>query len=185
MRDSKSRLPRPALTRSGRSWWRALLSDEGGAATTETVIMIPMYAIVWGCIVYVTNHFQNTIEMRMRIRRDTWAYAYTACTDEPSTNTNFDPPSRGIVPDPSGTTDGGASASGGGAIAGIDDFLSYIPGLTFYTLVGRRDDFTTTRPDVIGGGELHLAADLTILCNERPQGVFSAIVSLVGSIFGF
>ncbi len=184
MRETKSRLSRPALSRSKRSWWRALLADERGAATTETVIMIPMYAIVWGCIVYVTNHFQNTLEMRMRMRRDTWAYAYTACTDEPSTNTSFNS-SRGLVPDASGTTDGGASASGSGALAGIDNILSYIPGLTFQTMVGSRNDFTTRAPGVLGGGNLPLSANLTILCNEQPQGVFDMIVGLVGSIFGF
>jgi hypothetical protein len=30
--------------------------------------MIPMYVIVWGCIVYVTQHFQNTISPRWRAR---------------------------------------------------------------------------------------------------------------------
>jgi hypothetical protein len=166
------------------SWWRKLLADEGGAATTETVIMIPMYAIVWGCIVYVTVHFQNTIEMRMRIRRDTWAYAYTACQDEPDTGTNLDP-SSGIWPDDSGTTDGGSSASGSGALAGIDNILSYVPGLTFTTIRGNRADFHTPRPDVIGGGQLTLAADLTILCNEQPKGVLEMIVDIFKSAFGF
>lgn len=181
MRETKSRLNRPARPRS---WWRALLSDERGAATTETVIMIPMYAIVWGCIVYVTNHFQNTIELRMRMRRDTWAYAYTACTDRPATNTDLrDAP--GLVTDPSGTTDGGESASGAGAIAGIASIMNYIPGLNFTTVEAERGDFSTERPAVIGGGELPVRANMTLLCNERPKGVFEAIVDLVKGIFGF
>jgi hypothetical protein len=171
--------------------WRRLLSDERGTATTETVIMIPMYVIVWGCIVYVTNHFQNTIELRSRIRRDTWAYAYGACQDAPSTGTSMSL-SRGIVPDPSGSSGdpeggarGGGSVLGGGVVGAIDNILSYIPGLNFQTLVGSRSDFRTPRPAVIGGGELRVAADLTLLCNERPQGALSFIWNAVRSAFGF
>lgn len=181
-----SKRPVPHLPRA---WWRRILTDEGGTATTETVIMIPMYVIVWGCIVYVTNHFQNTIELRARIRRDTWAYAYTACEDRPGTGTTLDL-SRGLVPDASGSTDGGeGAASGGGSVAMIggvvDNILSYIPGLNFQTLRGHRADFRTPRPAVIGGGTLAVSADLTMLCNEKPQGALSFIVDAVKSAFGF
>lgn len=187
-KQQKSRLHRPS-----RSFWRALLADERGTATTETVIMIPMYVIVWGCIVYVTNFFQNTIEMRSRLRRDTWAYAYTGCSDRPSTDTNLPDPSRGILPDTTGgafesSSRGGASTGEAGGVGGLlgalDGLISYVPGLTFRTLVGDRRT-GVDRPNVIGGGRLNMTANFTILCNERPQNVFSAIISLVRDAFGF
>jgi hypothetical protein len=174
--------PRSATPR--RPWWRAILDDTRGTATTETVIMIPVFAMVWGCIHYVTVHFAATHEMRSRLRRDTWAYAYTACEDEPDTPTDYTE-SRGLLPDPENTHGEVEGAGGGGALAGIDNFLSYIPGLNFTTLFGERDDFHTPRPAILGGGQMELAADITILCNERPQGVLSAIFDLVRSAFGF
>lgn len=178
------RSPAPAGVRQ--PWWRRFLADTRGTATTETVIMIPVFAIVWGCIHYVTVHFAATHEMRSRLRRDTWAFAYTACQDAPSTPTDLTNRSRGLLPnDPEGTAGTVEGGSGGGALAGIDDILSYIPGLNFETLVGTRSDFHTPRPAILGGGQMDLAADITILCNERPQGVLSAIFDMVRSAFGF
>ena len=190
-RRTNHRAPPLPLRASRRGLLRRLLADERGAATTETVIMIPMYVIVWGCIVYVSQHFQNTIEIRARVRRDTWAYAYGACGDAPGTNTSM-ATSRGLVPDasgasgdPEGSARGGGGTLGGGIVGAIDNILSYIPGLNFRTAVGSRSDFRTRRPAVIGGGELQVAANLTILCNERPQGALSFIWSAVRSAFGF
>lgn len=182
-------------TRRARSWCRRLLEDEGGTATAETVIMIPMFVIVWGCIVYVTNVFQGTIEMRARIRRDTWAYAYTSCEDRPETGTDLDT-SRGIIPDPTGAgaeaegaARGGAGEASGGGISGmvgmLDDILSYIPGLNFESLEGHRNNFSVERPAVIGGGSMTMGADLFILCNEEPTNVFSFVIDAVRSAFGF
>ena len=175
-------------------WWKRLLDDEGGTATTETVIMIPMFVIVWGCIVYVTNVFQGTIEMRARIRRDMWAYAYTGCEDMPSTGTALDT-SRGIIPDPTGAgaeADGaarggaGTAESGGasGIIGMIDDVLSYLPGLNFESLEGHRSDFRVTRPEVIGGGSMSMGASIFVLCNEVPTNAFELIIDQIGAAFG-
>lgn len=182
-------------TRRKETWWKRLLADEGGTATTETVIMIPMFVIVWGCIVYVTNVFQGTIEMRARIRRDMWAYAYTGCEDMPSTGTTLST-SRGIIPDPTGAGPGAESAGRGGAATGsaggigglagiLDTVLSYIPGLNFESLEGNRSDFRVERPSVIGGGSMSMGADMFILCNEVPTNVFSFIIDAVRSAFGF
>jgi hypothetical protein len=182
--------------RSARSWIRRLLDDEAGTATTETVIMIPMYVIVWGCIVYVTNVFQGTIEMRARIRRDTWAYAYTSCEDRPETGTDLDV-GPGLIPDPGagseaeGAATGGAGTAAGstGGLAGlvgmVGDVMRFIPGLTFESLEGHRRNFSVERPAVIGGGSMTLGANLVILCNEEPANVFTFIVDAVRSAFGF
>lgn len=178
---------------SGR-WWSRLLLDEEGAATTETVIMIPMFVIVWGCIVYVTNVFQATIEMRSRIRRDLWAYAYTGCEDMPETGTNFTE-GRGFIPDdPSGAgsdgaaRDGAATGSDGGIgsmVGMVDDILSYIPGLSFRTYEGHRSDFRVERPEVIGGGTMNMGANLYLMCNEVPSNIFEFVINAVRSAFGF
>jgi hypothetical protein len=189
-RRTNHRAPPLPLRASRRGLLCRLLADERGAATTETVIMIPMYVIVWGCIVYVTQHFQNTIELRARVRRDAWAYAYGACQDPPGTNTSI-ATSRGLEPDPTGETGDpegsarGAAGSLGGAFGAIDTIISYIPGLNFQTVVGSRSDFRTRRPAVIGGGELTVSASLTLLCNERPQSALSFIWSAVRGAFGF
>jgi hypothetical protein len=194
MTDQKTRIS-AALSPAGAKgkWWRRLLSDERGTATTETVIMIPMYAIVWGCIVYVTQFFQETHEMRARLRRDTWAYGYTGCTDAPSTLTNIPEPTRGIIPDTTGgafegSASGGGSTGESGGIGGlfnaVDNIISYIPGLNFQTITPNRTT-SLDRPNVIGGGRMNMAADLTLLCNEEPQGVISFVIDAVRSAFGF
>lgn len=172
-----------------KNWIRRLLADEQGTATTETVIMIPMFVIVWGCIVYVTQVFQATIEMRSRIRRDTWAYAYNSCEDMPDTGTTLST-SPGFIPDSTGAgSDAEGAASGGGGVISIlgavSTIMSYIPGLNFESLEGSRSDFRVERPAVIGGGSMSMGADLTILCNEQPQGVISMLVDAVSSAFGF
>ena len=161
---------------------RRLFEDTAGTATTETVIMIPMFAIVWGSIFFVFTFFQRTIEMRSITRRDTWMYAYTACQTTPT----FSGANAGTPATLSCSQDsnfgGDESTSGAGSL--VTTLMRFIPGFTVKMTTGSSTR-TVTRPTVLGGGNMDLRDRLWILRNEQPQGVASFLASLITEFVGF
>jgi hypothetical protein len=141
--------------RARRGFVRRLLADTRGTATTETVIMIPMFAIVWGCIFFVFTFFQRTITMRSLTRGHTWAYSYVGCSGTgPGTNLS--------------TGSGGGIGSSG---SGDGDIDSIVQGLfALQTGTGTRHT-SLTRPRVIGGGTMQLSDAEYVMCNDVPRGV--------------
>ncbi len=161
-----------------RGFVRRLLADTKGTATTETVIMIPMFAIVWGSIFFVFTFFQRTIEMRSLTRRDTWMYAYTACQTRPS----FSGVATGLQCDNDSNFGGDESTSGAGSL--VSTLMRFIPGFSLKMTTGDRTS-TVTRPTILGGGQLNLRDRLWILRNEQPQSVTSFLASLITEFVGF
>jgi hypothetical protein len=146
-----------------------LLADTRGTATTETVIMIPMFAIVWGCIFFVFTFFQRTITMRSLTRAHTWAYSYVGCS--------------GSGPGTTLETQGAGLLSGGGAGDGdVDSIISSLYALR--TGHGQRRA-TVARPRVIGGGSLNISDGLWVMCNDVPRGVADYFGQFVGRLLGF
>ncbi len=144
--DSKS------AARPRRSFVRRLLADTRGTATTETVIMIPMFAIVWGCIFFVFSFFQRTITMRSLTRGHTWAYAYIGCS--------------GTGP---GTTLDSTSASQSISSGGIPGIVDGIIGALFEIRVGHGHRTATVHaPRVTGGDTMNLTDDNYVTCNRVP-----------------
>jgi hypothetical protein len=165
---SSSRTSSPKAS-TARGFVRRLLADTRGTATTETVIMIPMFAIVWGSIFFIFIFFQRTIQMRSMTRGHTWQYSYIGC--------------HGSGPDTQLSTEGGslitAASSGDG---GVDDIISGLFALG--TGHGRRTA-SVTRPTVLGGGSMSLRDDLYVLCNDEPRGNIDYLGTFVSRFFGF
>lgn len=146
------------------SFVRRLLADTRGTATTETVIMLPMFIIVWGCIFFVFVFFQRTIEMRSLTRRDTWLYAYTSCVTDPGNGTELS------APDEARPINLGSMAS---------TIMRFLPGFTIQRSSGARTA-SVSRPQVLGGGSIGLRDRMWVLCNEEPQSVLGMVASLAG-----
>jgi hypothetical protein len=158
--------------RSGRKGFvRRLLADTRGTATTETVIMIPMFAIVWGCIFYVFTFFQRTITMRSLTRGHTWAYSYIGCTGS-APGTTLDRQGGSIIP-------GGSSSSGD---SGVDSIISGLFGLS--TGHGSRSS-SVARPQILSGGSLPIRDELFVMCNDVPAGMGSYLADFAGRLLGF
>ncbi len=158
-----------ARARGKRGFVRRLLADTRGTATTETVIMIPMFAIVWGCIFYVFVFFQRTIAMRSMTRGHTWAYAYVGCSGTgPGTTLNRE--GGGIIP-------GGSSGD-----SGVDSIVAGLFGLS--TGHGSRSS-SVTRPRVLGDGSIAIRDELYVMCNDVPAGMGSYLADFAGRLLGF
>jgi hypothetical protein len=144
------------------------LADTKGTATTETVIMIPMFAIVWGCIFFVFTFFQSTIAMRSMTRGHTWAYSYVGC--------------HGTGP---GTTLGTASA-GSLNNSSIPGIVQTIIGHILEVRWGHGERQThTARPRVIGGGSINMTDELWVMCNRVPMTTGSYFTDFVSNFLGF
>jgi hypothetical protein len=157
-----------ATHRKRPSFVRRLLADTKGTATTETVIMIPMFAIVWGCIFFVFTFFQRTITMRSMTRGHTWQYAYAGC--------------HGSGPGTTLSTEGGsiisAVSSGDSSVDGI------IAGLFALGTAHGHRSASVTRPQVLGGGQIGIRDELYVLCNDEPRSTVSYLAQFVSSFLG-
>jgi len=128
--------------------------------------MIPMFAIVWGCIFFVFSFFQRTITMRSWTRAHTWAYSYVGCS--------------GSGPGTTLEATTGGSISGGSA--GDSDVDSIVQSL-FALQTGHGSRTTTvTRPRVIGGGTMNLSDGQFVMCNDVPRDVVDYTVQFIGRL---
>jgi len=136
--------------------WLGLLRDVAGNATTETVIMIPVFIAIWGGIWYTHQRHRKAVNMAQYTRAHTWEHAFDGCDgDTPGTNTRI---AEGRF-------------SGEGAISGIVDLLfgeGLIPGFAFDEVEGRRTA-SLQRPAVLGEGSVSMGDNLVMLCNEQTQ----------------
>lgn len=156
----------PARKRPG--FVRRLLADTRGTATTETVIMIPMFAIVWGCIFFVFTFFQRTITMRSMTRGHTWAYSYVGC--------------NGTGPGTQLETTGASQIEHSSVTGLAETILGTI--LQIRTGHGHRTT-STARPRVIGGGSINMTDDLHVMCNRVPRSIGGYLSDFAGSLLGF
>lgn len=160
----------PATRRKPRHGFvRRLLVDTRGTATTETVIMIPMFAIVWGCIFYVFVFFQRTIAMRSMTRGHTWAYSYVGCS--------------GSGPGTALERQGGSVISGASSGDGVVDGI--VTGLFALSTGHGSRNSSVGRPRVIGGGSIAIRDELYVMCNDVPAGMGSYLASFAGRLLGF
>ena len=133
-----------------RSFLGRLLRDVLGNATTETVIMIPAFVIIWGGIYYTYLRHERYISMSQFTRADVWAHAYSACEDRrgDTTISNYDSDSEGFI---SGI---------------VSTAMSVMPGFHFDEIEGQRTR-SAQRPAVLGEGSAHMGHNLVVLCNEH------------------
>ena len=148
--------PKKKLRKQGFLSW---LRHVGGNATTETVIMIPLFVGIWGGIWYTHGRYRKAQNMAQFTRAHVWQHAFDACDGDPAGSTDI--ANRGT--DSSGFIDGVVSLLFASGI---------IPGFQFDELEGRRET-SIDRPSVLGEGTVTMGHNLVLMCNERPHDSFS------------
>lgn len=152
MRSTSKRVQKK-LRRPGVLGW---LRDVAGHATTETVIMIPVFVAIWGGIWYTHGRYRKAVNMAQFTRAHVWAHAYSGCDGAP----------------PSGRTRiGERGEDHSGSIDGITSLLfgsGIIPGFQFDEVEGTRDT-SIERPSVLGEGSVNMGYNLVVLCNEQTS----------------
>ena len=162
-RDSKRR-PTKKLRKRSRL---AFFSDITGNATTETVIMLPAFIIIWGCIIYVHQAYTANQDMSMQTRADTWAHAYNDCQGGAMGDTRI----------------GESSQDSSGFIGGIVDLiLTVAPGFDFEVIEGQRNT-SVAKPTILGEGSIALAHNLVVYCNEESRPDESLLEQAWGFFF--
>ncbi|HEY8428457.1 MAG TPA: hypothetical protein VIL20_08795 [Sandaracinaceae bacterium] len=147
------RRARPAKKLRKRGWlgW---LRDVAGHATTETVIMIPVFVAIWGGIWYTHGRYRRAINNAQFTRAAVWTHAFDGCEGGSPNSTELGDRSDNR----DGFIDGAVSLLFGSGI---------IPGFQFDEVEGRRFA-DIDRPAVLGEGNVRMGYNVVVLCNERP-----------------
>lgn len=141
------------LRRTGFLGW---LRDVAGHATTETVIMMPVFIAIWGGIWYTHGRYRKAVNMAQFTRGHVWAHAFNGCDGDPNSGrTNIG--DRGSD-DRTGFIDG---------VMGLM-FSGAVPGFAFDEIEGTRET-SIERPTVLGEGAVNMGYNVVVLCNERTQ----------------
>jgi hypothetical protein len=159
------RTPQKKIRRTGPLGW---LRSIAGHATTETVIMIPIFVAIWGGLWYTHQRYRKALDMAQYTRAHTWEHAFGGCEGSPpSGHTTISDRSD----DRSGFLDGFVSSA-----------LGAIPGFQFEEIEGRRRT-SLERPAVLGEGTVTMGHNLVVLCNE-PKGGDDSYLSAFARAIG-
>lgn len=153
MRRTTDRIAEKKLKKRGVIAW---LKSKVGHATTETVIMIPVFVAIWGGIWYTHGRYRKAINMAQFSRSHVWAHSFEGCEGSPGSGTS--------ISDRADNRDGFVDGAVGFLVgSGI------LPGFQFDEIEGRRNT-SIERPAVLGEGTVSMGHNLVVLCNERTQG---------------
>ncbi|MFN7699563.1 MAG: hypothetical protein ACK6CU_06985 [Deltaproteobacteria bacterium] len=150
-----SHSPTDSQPGSTTAWRRRLrlLRDDRGTASTETVLMMPAFLVLWGSVFYVFTLGRNIVEMNVRIREGAWQRAYDGCRSTPESPTRI----------------GGDAFDGSGATGSTDTplFGSVLDMLFREFHASRTGD--VEQPRVLGGETQRYRGDMLWMCNEDPE----------------
>jgi len=139
-----------------------LIEDERGTAMTETAIMLPVFLMIWGGILYTFVLGRSILEMQVNVRRDAWTYAYAGCRGDTG-DTNISEES---------ITPSGAPGVSIPLFGAIMDFVS--------------KQFHANREDTVSSSSLRrenqIAVDVAWVCNEHHENY--RIANMGARIFG-
>jgi hypothetical protein len=132
---------------------RNLLRDTRGGAMVETVIMIPIFIVIWACVVFIYQAYEKRIDLLQATRADAWDYATNSCRDRPVGDTRISTSDHDID--------------------GIVGTVFSILGASYYDgplreLEASRDD-EMDEPEILGGETLGMRYRMELMCNEEPQ----------------
>jgi hypothetical protein len=140
---------------------RQLLRDTRGHATAEAVIMLPVFIIVWGAIIFVSQGFEAALDIGARNRQAAWTHVMNDCEGgvDPGVSVSdaTDPPFGPL---------GELFALVDAVFSTIPIYRDYWPGLVPEE---RRFRVQTSvaQPRVLGTGSANVNHDIVLMCNER------------------
>jgi len=146
---------RPAEKRTG------LFRDERGHATAEAVIMLPFFIMVWGCIMWASQSFENEIDLASKAREHAWQHAMNNCNGATGAETQVtDYSTPGLLGDLESVFN--AIDDAASIFAVMEDW----PGLSFDEHQYVREDVVVA-PPVTGGNDRETYYRVVLMCNEQ------------------
>jgi hypothetical protein len=141
-------------------------SGERGAATTEALIILPFFFIVWGAIFFAHRLGEKRLVVNEAARACAWQRMTGGCT-EPS------PAGCNVSPGPSLGNDEleGSRAALVNLHQRLDAFVIDFQGMFgpyFRPIFGTEREGIVVRPRQVGGGEMGVATAFSEMCNEIP-----------------
>ncbi|RLB56399.1 MAG: hypothetical protein DRJ42_03545 [Deltaproteobacteria bacterium] len=132
---------------------RSLLRDIRGTAMIETVIMLPVFILIWTGIIYIYQGYERKIGVMQQTRADAWHHATNNCDTSPS----------------SGTSMSEADYEVDAVFSGLVSVLghAYYPE-PLRELDARRAD-SIEEPPLIGSDTVRIDYRMGLMCNEEPQ----------------
>ncbi|MBW2464814.1 MAG: pilus assembly protein [Deltaproteobacteria bacterium] len=142
---------------------RSLLRDTQGHATTETVIMLPVFILIWGFITWASHVFEAQLDLVSTTRDHAWQHAMNDCNGGVGGGTDLrraPDTDLGPVSDVLGAVD---------AVVGLfPGFGEYWPGVDFEEHQYQREGVVPA-PEVTGAPDQRTAHRLVLLCNEDHE----------------
>lgn len=145
-------------------------AGQRGGASLEALIMLPFFFLVWGCVFFIHQLFEQQILVNENARTCAWDRMSGGCSAPTSPACNFS--SGPEIPD--SELEGGV---GPGQVDNIDghlrDFVIDFRGTfgpAFRPVFGAQKQTQVTRPRQMGGGERTVRAGFSEMCNDRPNG---------------
>jgi len=145
-----------------------LRRDTRGSAMTETVIMLPVFILIWSCIIFAYQAFERQIDVMQATRRDVWQYATNNC--------------EGSVP--SGTTIEQSTYSLESYVDAVISILGHAYAPEALEQVVAKRTGTIDEPALIGEDTVELRHRMRLLCNEETQELGDDIHYEAWAIFG-
>lgn len=170
----------------------SLPRDTRGAAYTEAVIVIPVFALLWAGVIYTGQSFHAKSVATQQARRCAWAYANGGCDQVPEgcegvvgerTRQHADDDLDGIAGDDADGIRDGVSDMTTEGMGVADGLVSAIVGSHTDAIGGS----AVSEPEVLGGDDRTVHSRYRVMCNERKKTlggiVKRAFEDMVGGIF--
>ncbi|MBK8169934.1 MAG: pilus assembly protein [Sandaracinaceae bacterium] len=144
---------------------RSLLHDERGAAMVEAAILLPIFILIFGGVMYTSRSFETAVKQQAQARHCAWAYAKNACDGD----------------QPAGCTFTEGSDMDSSVVAGNQDVQAADDENNFFTkivdlIAGKSTtaaaQSTVTAPNVFGGGQNTIERKNALSCNEKIRHTF-------------
>ena len=137
-----------------------------GAASTEALILLPFFFIVWGALFFSHRLHEKRVVVNEVARTCAWARMSGGCTEPLSPRCNFT-----AGPQLSNDDLQGSRAALINYDTRTDEFVIDFSGMFgpyFRPVFGAETDGTVAKPRTIGGGEMGVRTEFSEMCNELP-----------------
>lgn len=155
---------------------RSLLRDTEGHALTEAVIMLPVFILIWGFIMWASQVYEAQLDLVAKTREHAWHHAMNNCAPSVGSGTDMRPAADtdlGPVTDVLGAVDS--------VIGLFPGFSDYWPGVNFVENQYQREG-SVPAPEVTAAGDQRTAHRLVLLCNEKHDT--PSLEEMAGGAFG-
>ena len=145
---------------------RTRREGERGAATTEALIILPFFFIVWGALFFSHRLSEKKVVVNEIARTCAWAQMTGGCTEPMSARCTFT-----TGPQLSDDQLEGSRASlinYNTRLESFELFFNEMFGPYFRPTFGANREATVPKPRQIGGGEFNVQTEFSEMCNELP-----------------